>query len=65
MNMKYKNTILSIQRGIISGLAMETFELCEINKRVEIINKILLEYKGFFKKEQILILKWIFHDWKK
>ena len=63
--MQYKDIILSLQRGIISGLILETFNPDEVKERVKIFNEIIPDYKDFFTKEQLLILRFAYHDYKK
>jgi len=57
--------IRSLQRGILSGLMIETFNQEEIKKRCEICEKLMPRYKDYFTKEQLQILKFVYHDSKK
>jgi len=57
--------IKSLQRGIISGLLVETFNPKEINKRFEICENLIPAYKDLFTKQQLQILRIVYHDAKK
>lgn len=57
--------IKDLQRGIISGLIVETFNPEEVNKRFEICEKLIPAYKDLFTKEQLQILRIVYRDAKK
>ena len=57
--------IKSIQRGIISGLVLETFNPEEVNKRFEICEKLIPGYKHLFTEEQLQILRLVYKESKK
>jgi len=57
--------IKSLQRGIISGLIVETFNPDEVNKRLEICEKLIPTYKDLFTKEQLQILRIVYKESKK
>ncbi len=56
--------IRDYQRAIISGLAIESFNPGEINKRFEIFEKVIPAYKHCFTKKQLGILRLILRDMK-
>ena len=57
--------IRKIQRGIILGLMSETSNPDDVNKRFEIFEKLIPKYKHLFTKEQLQILRIIYHDAKR
>ena len=57
--------IRNLQRGIISGLVLETFNPEEVNKRFEICEKLIPQYKEYFTKEQLQILRLVYQDAKR
>ena len=57
--------IRALQRGIISGLIVETFSPDDVNRRFEFFEKLIPKYKHLFTKEQLQILRIVYHDAKK
>ena len=57
--------IRDLQRGIISGLILETFCPDEVSKRFEICEKLIPQYKELFTKEQLQILRFVYQDAKR
>jgi len=57
--------IKSLQRGIISGLVIETFNPESVNERFEMCEKLIPAYKHLFTKEQLQILRLVYQDVKR
>jgi hypothetical protein len=57
--------IVAYQRGIINGLAQETFNPDEINKRFEVCEKLIPKYKDYFTSKQLEIMRLIYADAKR
>ena len=57
--------IRDLQRGIISGLIVETFSPDDVNERFKICEELLPKYKHLFTKKQLRILRVVYHDAKR
>ena len=57
--------VTAYQRGIISGLAQETFNPDEINERFKVCEKLIPKYKDYFTSTQLEIMRLIYADAKR